>query len=107
LALAANKCDMVDKEVVDENEAKKYAKEIGAIFQVTSAKENIGIDFLFKKIINKLLEPNYDIESDKINIDELSTKDFKPPNKQSGKTIIIKEGNNEKSKCALKKICKG
>ena len=62
IGLAGNKCDMFDKEAVTEDEAKAFAKEIGAQFQLTSAFKNIGIDELFKLVGSKYLDPNFQEE---------------------------------------------
>ena len=56
--VAGNKCDLFDKEEVSEKEGKQFAKEIGAVFQLTSCKENIGIDELFMECGKKYLEAN-------------------------------------------------
>ena len=53
LFLAANKSDLVEKEEVNEEEARKYAKEINADFCSISAKNSIGIDDLFIQIAKK------------------------------------------------------
>jgi small GTP-binding protein len=53
LFLAANKSDLVEKEEVNEEEARKYAKEINADFCSISAKNSIGIDDLFIQITKK------------------------------------------------------
>ena len=53
LFLAANKSDLVEKEEVNEEEARKYAKEINADFCSISAKNSIGIDDLFIQIVKK------------------------------------------------------
>ena len=58
LALAANKNDMYEQEQVEENEGKDLAKQLGAIFQKTSAKESTGVEDLFKKIGKKFINPN-------------------------------------------------
>ena len=47
LALAGNKNDMYEHEEVEENEGKELAKDLGAIFQKTSAKESTGVEDLF------------------------------------------------------------
>ena len=47
MALAGNKNDMYEHEEVEENEGKELAKELGAIFQKTSAKESTGVEDLF------------------------------------------------------------
>jgi len=53
IAIAANKCDLFEKEVVDEKTARDYAKSIGAIFSSTSAKNTAGINDLFIEISKK------------------------------------------------------
>ena len=49
LAIVANKCDLTEKKVKDE-EGKEFADSVGAIFASVSAKENIGIKELFEKV---------------------------------------------------------
>ena len=58
IGIAGNKCDLFNQEEVTEDEAKKFANEIGAVFFMTSCKENIGIDELFEKCGEKYLEKN-------------------------------------------------
>jgi small GTP-binding protein len=67
--VAGNKCDLFQEEEVKEEDAKKFAESIGAIFHLTSCKESIGIDDLFEECGKKYLEIN---------------------------NLIGKEGNNEK-----------
>ena len=57
ICLAGNKCDLFEREAVTEEEGKELAKEMGAIFQLTSPKEKIGINELFQTIGYKIL-PN-------------------------------------------------
>ena len=45
--------------LANENEGKKLAIELGAIFQSISAKERSGIDELYEKIGKKVLIPSY------------------------------------------------
>ena len=63
MALAGNKNDMYEHEEVEENEGKELAKELGAIFQKTSAKESTGVEDLFIKIGKKFLNPNASIST--------------------------------------------
>ena len=56
--VAGNKCDLFQKEEVSEEEGKKFAKSINAVFELTSSKESIGIDDLFEKCGEKYLEMN-------------------------------------------------
>ena len=65
LAIAGNKCDIFNEEEVSENEAREYAESIGAVFQLTSWKENIGIDELFKESGKRFLEANKLIAKEK------------------------------------------
>ena len=57
LALAGNKNDMYEHEEVEESEGIELGKELGAIFQKTSAKEAQGVDDLFIKIGKKFINP--------------------------------------------------
>ena len=67
IGIAANKCDLYDNEQVPEDEARAFANEIGAIFKLTSANTNTGIEELFKAVGCKILDPNYSEESDSNN----------------------------------------
>ena len=56
IGIAGNKSDLIDKEEVNEDEARKFAKEINASFRLTSALSNIGIEELFLELTKKYLE---------------------------------------------------
>ena len=58
IGIAGNKCDLFGEEDVDEEEVKKFAKSLGAVFKLTSCKECIGIDELFEECGKKYLEVN-------------------------------------------------
>ena len=47
LALVGNKYDLFTKAEIKEEEAKKYAESINALFILTSCKDSVGIDDLF------------------------------------------------------------
>jgi len=64
LGIAANKCDLYDNEQVSEDEARNFANEIGAVFKLTSASTNQGIEELFKGVGCRVLDPNYSENSD-------------------------------------------
>ncbi len=49
---------MYENEEVDDDEGKKLAKELGAIFQGTSAKESTGVEDLFLEIAKRFINPN-------------------------------------------------
>ena len=59
LGIAGNKSDLYEREQVSEKEAREYAKSINAVFGLTSAQNNTGIDQLFEDIGMKFLEPNF------------------------------------------------
>ena len=50
---------------MSEAEARKYASEIGAIFKLTSALKDIGIEELFKSLGSKLFCLNYKEDEEK------------------------------------------
>jgi GTPase SAR1 family protein len=56
LAIIGNKVDLETTDVVSYEEASGYAKELGAIFHYTSAKDGKGIQELFGIISEKLVE---------------------------------------------------
>ena len=85
IGLAGNKCDMFDKEAVTEEEARSFANEIGAQFQLTSAFKNLGIEDLFRMVGCKYLDPNF---QDKIN-DET---------KKEKKNITLENNTSQKKK---------
>ena len=59
IGVAGNKCDLYENEDVPESEARKFAEEIGAVFELTSAQNNTGINELFLDVGYKYLDPNY------------------------------------------------
>ena len=63
--MAANKCDLIGSEQVSEEKAREFAKEIGAIFKLTSASTSIGIEELFVGVGCKFLDPNYKEDGNK------------------------------------------
>ena len=50
IAIVGNKSDLAESEIVDENEAKRYAESLGAIFYSTSAKDIQCIKNMFNDI---------------------------------------------------------
>ena len=88
IAIAANKSDLYEKEQVEDDEGQQLAKEIGAIFQRTSAKDSTGINELFVKLGKKILES--------------STKDrentFEEVEKKKKKSIKLNNNSNNTKK---------
>ena len=67
IGIAANKCDLYDNEQVPEDEARAFANEIGAVFKLTSANTNTGIEELFRALGCRILDPNYSEENEAYN----------------------------------------
>ncbi len=91
---------MYENEMVVEEEAKKLANELNAIFITTSAKSSKGIEDLFLRIGERFLNP----KSDKINNSEDNRKKKlrnkimnKTPNTKEDKKIIKDDLNNYKN----------
>ena len=65
LAVVGNKSDLYLNEEVDENEARKWAEEIGAIFGLVSAKTGNCVNTLFESVIKKYFSPDFVAEINK------------------------------------------
>ena len=57
--IVGNKCDLSEKEAVNEDEVRDYAINQNVSFYLTSAKNAIGIDDLFDEIGKKYLSPEF------------------------------------------------
>ena len=53
IVIVANKSDLIGEEEVNEEDARKFAEEVDAIFCCTSAKNKVGIDDIFVEIVKK------------------------------------------------------
>ena len=60
IAIAANKCDLYEERQVSDEEGEQFAKNVGAFFASTSAKNDSGITNLFENIALKILYPDFD-----------------------------------------------
>ena len=105
VGLAGNKADLFDREQVSEEEAKEFAKEIKAIFRLTSAMTASGIDELFSAVGKKILDPDYDDEDvEPESMPEPTPKKTVEINTK-GKGIKLGEGGKEEKK--KEKCCGG
>ena len=91
LAVVGAKSDCYEKEEVAENEAREYAKSIGATFMLTSAKNGSNIELLFDTLVRQYLGPEF-------------TKKVIEMKKDKGEVIQV---TKEKSKDEHKKKKKG
>ena len=108
LGVVANKNDLYTSQQVPKEEGLKLADEIGAIFQMTSAKSGYGINNLFENIGKKYLDPNYDYQAaDKIaeetykkkKEEEKKNKKSNPNERKRGVKLDIKKKEQKKEGC--------
>ena len=96
IGIAGNKSDRYDDEEVPEQEAREFAESIGAVFSLTSAQNNSGIDELFKDMGKKYLCPNSStIESD---IQKPEQKEESNQNIKFGEKNVDKKNDGQKKK---------
>ena len=96
IGIAGNKCDLYEKEEVNENEAREFAASIGAIFALTSAQNNSGITELFRDVGNKYLDPNFQQQM------QMENEEKNPEGKNTNIVLDKKEENKpEKKKRSL------
>ena len=109
LAIVGNKEDLLDKEQVDENEARDFAKENNALFFSTSAKNSDAINQLFIDIGKKytgwnsnakieLNKEKNDNENKKINEEKNNDNEENNENKTRKKNTTIKLKQSDKDK---------
>ena len=57
--IAGNKSDLYEEEAVPEKEAREFAQSVNAIFALTSAQNNSGVNQLFEDMGIRFLDPNF------------------------------------------------
>jgi Ras-related protein Rab-22 len=92
IGIAGNKCDLYEKEEVNENEAREFAASIGAIFALTSAQNNSGINELFRDVGNKYLDPNFQQQM------QIENEEKNPEGKNTNIVLDQKEENKPEKK---------
>ena len=93
-AVVGNKNDLYMNQQVDTSDAKDLAKNLGGIFQLTSAKTNEGIKNLFDNIGKKLLKPNYKYDEN----DNIARENYnKKKEEEKNIKIRIKKNNINKT----------
>ena len=88
IGVAGNKSDLYEHEEVKEDEAREWAKEIGAVFELTSAQNNTGINDLFLNVGYKFLDPSFKPE---IEIGNKEDKENKDETKEDKKIVLNKK----------------
>ena len=99
IGIAGNKSDLYDEEDVPEEEAREFAKSIGAIFRLTSAQNNSGIYELFRDMAKKFLDPNSEVgSSDTSEQKYKKDKEELKPIIKIGRNDVIKKNKEQKKK---------
>ena len=94
LAVVANKNDLYADQVVSDETGQRFADEIGAIFQSTSALSDSGIGKLFEHIGRKFIDTDYDYKDlDIKQKDKYERKLKKQNNKNDSDDKKVKLGN--------------
>ena len=89
MGVIGNKADLYENDdLADEDEAKEFAKEIGAVFYLVSAKSGENVTKLFEKLLDKFLEK--DIQ-DKVKNIEM--------NKRERSSFSLESRVEKKKKC--------
>ena len=91
MGVVGNKCDLYENEdvaAVNEEEAKKFANDINAVYKLVSAKNGDGINTLFEDLLDKYLEKD---AQEKIN--EISK------NRETSISIESSKGQKNKKCC--------
>jgi small GTP-binding protein len=91
-AVVGNKNDLYMNQQVDIFDAKDFTKNLGGIFQLTSAKTADGISVLFDNIGKKILKPTYQYDA----IDNIAKEKYikKKEEEEKNKRNRIKLNNN-------------
>lgn len=93
MVIVGNKNDLYEREQIDEEIARKYAQEIGAIFRLTSASNAYGIHDLFNVVGKKYLVPEIqDDELQKMTSIKIVNEVHQEKNKQKEKEKESKKG---------------
>ena len=104
--VVGNKSDLYENEQVSDEEGKKFAKEINAIFKLTSALSNTGIDRLFETIGKKILNPNFNEDDINDLSNSIPGKQNVNINKNKGKDTVKLNNQNVNNSDKKKKCCR-
>ena len=92
LAIAANKSDLINKEAVDEDQARTFAQSLGAIFASTTATTVESINDLFIQIAKKYTGSN------EIRIKEEDDVQVQQDDKKEGMKLTKEKAENKQHK---------
>ena len=95
--IAGNKSDLYEEEAVPEKEAREFAQSVNAIFALTSAQNNSGVNQLFEDMGSRFLDPNFQqkVQNEKKQVEKEQT--------PSNKIVLDKKDNGGKADGGKKK----
>ena len=95
--IAGNKSDLYEEEAVPEKEAREFAQSVNAIFALTSAQNNSGVNQLFEDMGSRFLDPNFQqkVQNEKKQVEKEQT--------PSNKIVLDKKDNAGKTDGGKKK----
>ena len=86
---------MFEQELVNEEEGRKFAEEVNAVFMLVSAKNGDNIVHLFKTLANKYLDPFFQDQVEEMNQQSEGSVKIKKKSIHEKK----KDNNNKKGGC--------
>ena len=86
LVVACNKCDLEEQRVVSRQRTQQFCEKVGAIMLETSAKENIGVDELFKRISEEVYIRRKDEFTKGVNKNNIKVNDINNNNNNKNKS---------------------
>ena len=98
LAIVGNKSDLYETEQISEKEAREFAESINAIYELTSAQNNSGIQQLFEDVGMKYLAPDFQEKIEEEQKEKKVESNIKITKKNVKKT-------DEEQKTKKKKFC--
>ena len=104
--VVGNKSDLYENEQVSDKEGKKFAKEINAIFKLTSALSNNGIDRLFEAIGKKILNPNFNEDDINDLSNSIPSKQNVNINKNQGRVTLKLTNQNVNNSDKKRRCCR-
>ena len=105
LALVANKNDLYEIQTVNNKDGKEFAEEINAIFQTTSALNDLGINTLFENIGKKIIMPDYDYRTTDNQAQKNLSKKIQDEKNKKRNIKLQKENSDDIEKEKKKKCC--
>lgn len=96
LGIACNKCDLESHRVVSRARSQEFARKVHALLYDTSAKENIGVDDLFKTITEEMVRKRRELGGPAAELLKPGAQNIHP---STGKTLNLVKDSGKKGCC--------